>query len=231
MKSKIISVFLAFFLLFNFILVQGAIGDGLSDETRDAVEDALNENIDQIKEMIVQNLDRKIIVLENFKIKVDDANIDDSDKTLIKGDVDEVIQGLENYKSQIEAASTITDVASARQEANQYIRDNKQKIIDSVKELAQALSDEVLEVLNSIMEKLQENYEELKQACPEASAEFQAIEDKIDELNRDITLLALKVGRGQSVTQEDIDVLAAQISEIALLIQDVAQTCVDIPQV
>ena len=157
-----------------------------------------DENLDVIKNRLSQNLDKKISNLENFKIKVANAKIDEEDKELINSYTDGVIEGLEIYKQNIESATTVNEIIEYRKQANQFIIDNKENIKKAVRELTEALSDEILYKLAEILGKLQNELDELENMCPQASAEINNLRSDLDVLRQALEEMASLIEKDQN---------------------------------
>ncbi|MCK4650194.1 hypothetical protein KAT36_03090 [Candidatus Pacearchaeota archaeon] len=157
-----------------------------------------DENLDVIKNRLSQNLDKKISNLENFKIKVANAKIDEEDKELINSYTDGVIEGLEIYKQNIESATTVNEIIEYRKQANQFIIDNKENIKKAVRELTEALSDEILYKLAEILGKLQNELDELENMCSQASAEINNLRSDLDVLRQALEEMASLIEKDQN---------------------------------
>lgn len=207
------------FLITVFVLltcspILGAIGDNLSFET--------------VKNTVLQRIDKKINALTTFKeTKLANAKIDEEDKVLINSIIDEVITGLEQYKTKVEATTTMDELKQARKETNQYVVSNQQKIKDAVKELVTALSDEALAAFEQARANITVKVDELEQKCPDQAEKINELQSEVDKIDKELNQLVtlLQGGASQEILIAKVASIATMIKSIIPEIKEVATAC------
>jgi hypothetical protein len=186
-------------------------------------------NVDVIKSKLSTSIDKKISSLENFKVKVDSASIDDSDKILIKSDIDKIIVGLNGFKAELNVATTTQEIVSVIQETNAYIVANKQVIIDSVRELTKALNDEMVVKLNQTLAKINAEIDKYQNNCSSQTTQIDGAQASLNKIASDLnTLNSLIVSGGnQAAIIAKAEQIQKEVQSLITQVENIAVACVD----
>lgn len=183
-----------------------------------------DEALDIMKSILLSGLDKKIERLEKAIADVQDAPVDEGDKELFKSVFTEAIAQLESYKSDVEAAQSAEELIAIRTEANQYIMDNKDEIIQTMKALAAAISDEMVVVFEKTIEKMKAALAQLEQECPKGADDIAVLNKMIAELEKALALYESSPEAGKAYLAK----MLADVEEIVKSIEELAEECGDV---
>lgn len=169
---------LILFSIFSFSLTSAALRDYVNSSNGSA---SVGGNIETIKATVVQFIDKRIQVLENFKLsKVENASIDESDKELINGIVDGMISRLEQYRSDVEATTTVEELRTVRKQLAQETLNSRNEIRKAVNELRKALNDETIAKVDKAVEAMNAQIDEAQANCPQQKAQIDIAQASIN---------------------------------------------------
>ncbi|MBS3078790.1 hypothetical protein J4218_01585 [Candidatus Pacearchaeota archaeon] len=215
-ERKIIVSILLFLFIISFCAIASAAvrgSAGGTNTTNPNNSTALNNT----KEAIIKNLDKKIASLEAFKQNVSSAPIDESDKVLINNDIDKIIVSLENYELKIQNATSIQQINQIRVDALKYIANHTNDIKKAVNDLRRALNDEVVANLDKTIKIIDSLINNLTVCCPGQVREINLLKAQVNMVITDISTLNTMIIFNQS--QAEIQAMAQRIAtEIAAIL-------------
>ncbi len=178
------------------------------------MQETLDANFEKVQSALLSAMDKKTENLLALETKVSAASISQEDKDSINSMISQVVTGLEDFKTEISQAQTSDELIQAMKDANQYISENRQEIMQAQAMLRSSLNTEALGQVENLEEALSAAIKVLEEQCPEQASEIAALEPELEELISMVVDLGELMQSGAS--QAQINAQMAKVYALAM---------------
>lgn len=197
------------------------------DETRQQIEDKINQNYDGFKAALLKRIDKAISRIDVVFQKISSSSrIADASKEVILASLANTKKGLENYKTKASSSASLDELKAINQEFIQYLKTNKDVIKENVKKSLTIIGTEMAKKAEAYKAKLMQTLEILKKTCPSEAITISNLENKLVELDKEIAALKQAI-KDQNGAQ--IKTIATQIKttvkETSAILQSLQGKC------
>jgi len=197
------------------------------DQKRQEIEDKINQNYDAFKAALLKRIDRAIAMIDNTTQKISsNTKIVDSSKEVILTSLANTKKGLETYKSKASSSTSLDELGAVGREFIQCLGASGDVIKENTKKALTVLGTNMTAKAEAYKAKLMQTLEVLKKTCPSEATAIGNLENKLKDLDKEITALK-QATKDQNSAQ--IKIITAQIKttvkETATILQSLQGKC------
>lgn len=212
--------------------VSAAVGDNVTEEQKAAAQ----ESAAAAKDTAIQAAEEAGVTYEQFKAKylalLDEAierlelaeqriqanpYLTSTTKNELVKDLNEIENGLERYKAEVEKTTSMTDLEGLTQEIIAYLKANKTVIQETIKSSVLVLMGEIDKTANAIVEEAESVLAQLKRTCPEQEATITKVQGEVDQLQ------ALEDQLAAAIKAEDVETAKSIVAQMRSIIPTLAK--------
>lgn len=220
MKKKVFLTLLVFLLFpLGRASAQTINRGALINKLPSAIPSSIGQNLDfaQLQNAVLTRLNMAIGRIDKAKAKIISSPLDEVTKSTFLSSLDKVEKGLSSYKAQVSRTTSLDDLRKLNQEITQYLKENKDVIIESARETAVILGTKVQKKAEQLYKQLEVLLKVLKITCPQQSSQITTLENQLVLLQSETAKLA------EAIKVKDVVLIRSLTKELVSLGQDIAK--------
>ncbi len=178
-----------------------------------------------LKQSIIKRIDNALSRLNTLEGKIQaNKRLEYVTKQVLLNSIDTIRSGLEEYKRNVNQASTIQELHQINQELIQYLKDNKDIIKENIIQSIIVLAKQSIVKTQEFIYKIDEILRLLKITCRSEIETINEVEAQLDQLEAELDKL------DKAIDSEDISQIKKLMKEITQLSQDIAENMIQIQE-